>query len=271
MSVKTGGLLVFLGPGRSGTTSLYHAFRSTPGYIVDSSKESGAISYAFSTREQIIRNGMASGVFVELTPSNLLAADLVIQNVRILAPKFYSFILIDRPVKERIWSLYLHHRKLGTIYCSFNDYVRYSAQVASTWKNSYSGSQDLTYAGLVEYNPSRIQILPDSTVVLNFRSLFKDLNEHLGELCLPHVKEVKRNEGFIPRSSMLHLIALKAYKWFGMSAWPGMQQVKKAYRILNSQAANETCDPDVYNILQEKQYLWMESLRRFRHISNLNP
>jgi hypothetical protein len=261
------GALVFMGPGRSGTTSLYHAFRANPFYRLENDKEVGALSFSFTARREELRDGIRRGIFVEVTPSNILAAQQVVSNVSALAPSLLRFVVIKRPVQDRMASLFLHHTKIGNFSGSLDEYVERSLELAATWTGWFDGSQDITFAGIVEHEVRLLEPLPrENTIVVAFSDLFVQINAVLTTLGLSGIEEITRNKGFIPKNQVLHLPLVYLYRLLGLANLKGLEKLKSAYREFNSDTRPVEMSAANRAILDEVDKNWTEALSRFQHV-----
>lgn len=261
-----GAVIAFMGPGRSGTTSLYHAFRAAPAYRLDAEKEGGALSFAFPAREAALRRLVRGGVYVELTPSNLLAARAVAANVARLAPGLARYVVIRRPVAERMVSLYLHHAKLGRDTGSFDAYVARSAAFAEAWDGWYDGTADIVFGGLAEYQPRLLAPLPPGqVVVIDFARLFPEVNAMLAGLGLPPIAEIRRNRGYAPRNRALHRLLVSAYRAAGLGRVPGIEALKSLYMSVNARSGPVAMSPATRRLLDAHEADWTAALEGYRH------
>jgi hypothetical protein len=260
------GVIVLMGPGRSGTTSLYHAFHDNPAYFVGSEKEAGAFSFSFENRRPELKTLSAQGVFVEATPSNLLASKNVVSNVFALEPSFARFIVIKRPVLDRMISLFRHHIKLGNFAGSLDEYIQRSLDFADSWTGWFDGSQNITFGGIAEYQTRLLDELPqEGTTVIEFSDLFAQTNAFLTDLGLNSIEEITRNEGFIPMNQVLHRPLVFLYRRFGLANLKGLEKLKSAYREFNNDTRPIKMSAANRCILNEVDKHWTEALARFHH------
>lgn len=260
------GVIVIMGPGRSGTTSLYHAFHDNPAYFVGSEKEAGEFSFSFDNRRPELVTLSAQSVFVEATPTNLLAAKNVVSNVCALEPTFARFIIIKRPVVDRMISLFRHHINLGNFAGTLDEYIQRSIDFNESWTGWFDGSQDTSFGGIAEYQTRLLDELPEeSTTVIEFSDLFAQTNASLSELGLNNIEEIKRNEGFIPMNQVLHRPLVFLYRRLRMANLKGLEKLKTAYRELNNDRRPVKMSATNRVILDEIDKHWTEALARFHH------
>lgn len=255
--------IVFLGPGRSGTTSLYHAFRQSRTYQLTKEKESSAFGTSFSSYAAEIERMRASGIVVDLTPSNLLASDMVVKNTESVGFDAVTYIVIQRNAMARLKSLYFHHLKLGTISDSFQEYVEKSHETARASSRGWDGSEDLTHWGLCEYNPELLDNFRGKNLkVVAYDQLFVDVNNILLELELPNIEEVIRNRSYNPRWPYLNKIVLLAYRRLRLHKLNGLDRLKRIYISASTQPPSVPVSSEVLDLIAKYEDAWRDSLSR---------
>lgn len=255
--------IVFLGPGRSGTTSLYHAFRQSRTYELTREKESSAFGTAFSSYAAEIERMRANGIVVDLTPSNLLASDMVVKNTESVGFDAVTYIIIQRNAMERLKSLYFHHLKLGTISNSFEEYVEKSHETARASSRGWDGRENLTHWGLCEYNPDLLDNFRGKNLkVIAYDQLFAEVNSILLELDLPNIEEVVRNRSYNPRWPHLNKIVLLAYRRLRLHKLNSLDRLKRIYISASTQPPSVPASGEVVDLVAQYECAWRDSLRR---------
>lgn len=269
--MKKSNILVVLGPGRCGTTSLYQAFMGNKLYYVFPGKEVGALSFNFSQYINEINQVPENRLIVELTPSNLLYSKQIINHLQEINKKNISFIIIDRPVIERMYSLHKHHLMAGRTNLDFEKYITTSDEIARRYHSNeiMKKNIDLTFHGLVEYDNSFIGGLTRYNVtILQFQNLFADLNRYLNDNYLPSVSAVHRNKSFIPRNQLIHRILRNIYSFSNMVNYCGLERLKGIYQSLNKKDQNITISNKTISLLNQYQEKWNSSLGHISHFSD---
>lgn len=262
------GVIVLLGPGRSGTTSLYHAFRNQTAYTVFDDKESGTLSFGFDEHGEKIKRLSAGKVFIEATPSNLLNSSGIVKNLKKLNLETLGFCIIKRPVMPRMVSLYLHHKSSGNISESFDDYILRSHELAVSTQSVMTHSTDITYFGLREYDIKLLELLPEKLVwIIGFEKIFDDINELLRRLELPQIAEVNRNQSYEPRLAYFHRTILYVYRRLNLRNIDSLSGIKNLYKRMNSASFAIEASDQTRQILESYQSGWNSALSRFQHLN----
>lgn len=256
-------VLIVLGPGRSGTTSLFHSFKVQSGYAVAKDKESGVLSFGYKECFRQIERSPPGTVFVEMTPSNLLSIKSIIENTRAKNIDVIGYFVIRRSVVDRMYSLYAHHINLGNIACSFNEYIDESHRVATLKRLD----GDLVYSGLAEYNENLLAKLDrDKVWVLDFDDLFTQANSVLKALNLPEIREQQRNKSYIPKYKWVHLVVLQVYISLKLQNVGVLEKIKSIYKSRNSNAAVVEISDHNSALLMDYEFAWGRALSEFSNV-----
>jgi hypothetical protein len=237
--------IVFLGPGRCGTTSIDKAFRQHDRYVLFPEKETNCLSKTFDHyREEFSQLcQQESRVFVDCSPLNLIYHVEVIKNLLELDLENVVFVLIRRPVSQRIYSLYRHHVAAHKLDISFQKYFERSREVYQTWRDSGAfRPEDETYGGLVESAWRQMPALRQQSIeIIDFSSLFEGLNSVLSQLGWPEVGKVHTNKGYVPRLQFVDSSLRELYKRFGLGGTRSLDSLKILYKRINSVSQSNPC------------------------------
>jgi len=254
---------VFLGPGRSGTTSIYHAFKASSTYAVMAEKESGPLTFGGAGALRELEGKAVQTVLADTTPSNLFFSSTLSRTVAKLDCPFLGYVLVLRSVVDRMTSLYLHHRKIGSFEHSFEEFVVRCKELYDSPASWPDDPRELTYIGLAEHHPEHLRALRGSPVeALRFESLFHDLNALLTRRGLPAVEAKHRNQGYLPRWGAVHRVALWGYRVTGLRHYSGLDRAKQMYARLNARRTGVPVRGHTREILREVERKWREALHR---------
>lgn len=244
--------IIFLGPGRSGTTSLYYSAKQSGKYHLSVDKEAELLLVP-----EFIVGAATSGLpFIDLSPTNLLNFNEVFTNTD---GYLRTFFLINRNVNERMQSLYSHHMKLGTINETYSEYLIKSEEIYNEYgANPDVKKYDLTYMGLAEYHPETLSPLIGKDIkVVDFDSLYLDVNSVLSSIGLPELTPLHSNQSFIPRSRVLLKILLLVYKFMPFKSSNFSIKLRSlAKKVLSSPAYNFKLDSQAERILERCEKQW---------------
>lgn len=259
--MRTDEAIIFLGPGRSGTTSLYHSFKENGAYVLSEEKEAATFGASFSNNSIELSRMRRGGIVVDLTPSNLLAAEAVAENAAQLGFGRLIFVLIQRNAIDRLKSLYLHHIKLGNVDCSFAEYIERSHAVASKVTEPWDGVADLTYCGLCEYNPNLLAHFSGVELrIVRYDHLFADVNDLLREAGYPQISEIRRNRSYSPRWPRTDKIMLSIYRQLKLYNVGGLGKIKDFYIYLSAKKLGVQISKEVSDIVLQYERRWLERL-----------
>lgn len=227
-------IAIVLGPGRTGTTSIYSLIDQSDRLFVGGEKEGKYLLTGDDGAEFWHRWKRSKyPVAFECSPQNLLHSHKLCGVVEQYFDEFHMAI-IYRNLEERFKSLYLHHFNSGRLDCSIDEF--FDRCEAAKEANRFTSSDDEVYAALAEVEVGRVNALAQAErfrgviTVLEYDNLEEDFNKWMSKVMPTKWSwaALPQRNASLPSSSALTRLILAVYRLLRLEkiTAPGFQVLK---------------------------------------------